>query len=393
MQAGGGEEPTRVRYGSRKAARKARRAVRRGETPPDPYAMPTPKPKRKARIKAKSSFIEPNKELRFGGIKKYQGAGPVIEKKDPMTGRDVASGDVAVTGGTGRAVPSNPVTGMSPRQRAQNTPQGSSQKTKQGESVYTESTMDRIGRATVPPGSKKGDGKSTTSKLLDKLGNTGGGGKSTKGGKATKVETDTKPKTETKKTSGSSSFGKAFAAARKEGKFTFKWNGKTYGTRRSGETIEQHRRAMKKAGGDTPAKSKTTTTETKPTPSSTPKTETKSETKTETTTPKAETKTETPTTPPDRRTSRKEGKQQRKDLKGQIKEARKQKRARGVVKRQGKKIGRLQEKLQKIQSRRSGGGMMKYKPGGFPDLTGDGKVTRADILKGRGVIKKNGGKR
>jgi len=26
-----------------------------------------------------------------------------------------------------------------------------------------------------------------------------------------------------------------------------------------------------------------------------------------------------------------------------------------------------------------------YKKGGFPDLTGDGKVTKADILKGRGV--------
>ena len=25
------------------------------------------------------------------------------------------------------------------------------------------------------------------------------------------------------------------------------------------------------------------------------------------------------------------------------------------------------------------------KKGGFPDLTGDGKVTRADVLKGRGV--------
>jgi hypothetical protein len=33
----------------------------------------------------------------------------------------------------------------------------------------------------------------------------------------------------------------------------------------------------------------------------------------------------------------------------------------------------------------------KMKKGGFPDLTGDGKVTRADILKGRGVIKKKGG--
>jgi len=36
----------------------------------------------------------------------------------------------------------------------------------------------------------------------------------------------------------------------------------------------------------------------------------------------------------------------------------------------------------------------KYKAGGkFPDLTGDGKVTYADILKGRGVKKKaKGGK-
>jgi hypothetical protein len=32
------------------------------------------------------------------------------------------------------------------------------------------------------------------------------------------------------------------------------------------------------------------------------------------------------------------------------------------------------------------GGKTKYKKGGkFPDLTGDGKVTKADILKGRGV--------
>ena len=35
----------------------------------------------------------------------------------------------------------------------------------------------------------------------------------------------------------------------------------------------------------------------------------------------------------------------------------------------------------------------KMKKGGkvFPDLTGDGKVTFKDVLKGRGVIKKKGG--
>jgi hypothetical protein len=30
------------------------------------------------------------------------------------------------------------------------------------------------------------------------------------------------------------------------------------------------------------------------------------------------------------------------------------------------------------------------KGGSFPDLTGDGKLTQADVLKGRGVFKKGG---
>ena len=36
------------------------------------------------------------------------------------------------------------------------------------------------------------------------------------------------------------------------------------------------------------------------------------------------------------------------------------------------------------------GGVIKMKDGGFPDLTGDGKVTQADILKGKGVFKRGG---
>ena len=32
----------------------------------------------------------------------------------------------------------------------------------------------------------------------------------------------------------------------------------------------------------------------------------------------------------------------------------------------------------------------KKNKGGFPDLTGDGEVTQADILKGRGVFRKGG---
>ena len=52
----------------------------------------------------------------------------------------------------------------------------------------------------------------------------------------------------------------------------------------------------------------------------------------------------------------------------------------------GKKKG---GKIKKMKA----GGMAKkgYKKGGkMPDLTGDGKVTQADVLKGRGVFKKGG---
>ena len=43
-----------------------------------------------------------------------------------------------------------------------------------------------------------------------------------------------------------------------------------------------------------------------------------------------------------------------------------------------------------IQKRGSGIARAGFKDGSFPDLTGDGKVTRADVLKGRGVFKKGG---
>jgi hypothetical protein len=36
-------------------------------------------------------------------------------------------------------------------------------------------------------------------------------------------------------------------------------------------------------------------------------------------------------------------------------------------------------------------GGMANKKGKFPDLTGDGKVTQADVLKGRGVKRMRGG--
>ena len=44
-----------------------------------------------------------------------------------------------------------------------------------------------------------------------------------------------------------------------------------------------------------------------------------------------------------------------------------------------------------ISGNAKGGSISKLKAGGFPDLSGDGKVTQKDILMGRGVVKKQRG--
>lgn len=53
-----------------------------------------------------------------------------------------------------------------------------------------------------------------------------------------------------------SAFNKAFAEARRRGKMTFSMNGKTYGTRKKGETKEQHKAAMEGKRPQTIAKKK-----------------------------------------------------------------------------------------------------------------------------------------
>ena len=50
--------------------------------------------------------------------------------------------------------------------------------------------------------------------------------------------------------------------------------------------------------------------------------------------------------------------------------------------------GMMRSKMASKGGARGGRKAMGMKAGGFPDLTGDGKVTQADILKGRGVTKK-----
>ena len=44
-----------------------------------------------------------------------------------------------------------------------------------------------------------------------------------------------------------------------------------------------------------------------------------------------------------------------------------------------------------LKNRARGGSISKLKKGGFPDMSGDGKVTKKDVLIGRGVINKQRG--
>ena len=64
----------------------------------------------------------------------------------------------------------------------------------------------------------------------------------------------------------------------------------------------------------------------------------------------------------------------------------KAKKAKKPVKKMGG--GMMRSKMASKGGARGGRKAMGMKAGGFPDLTGDGKVTQADILKGRGVTKK-----
>ena len=61
----------------------------------------------------------------------------------------------------------------------------------------------------------------------------------------------------------------------------------------------------------------------------------------------------------------------------------------GVSREEARK--RLDAKEDMEEGMRRGGKVKKMRGGGMPDLTGDGKVTRADVLKGRGVFKHGGG--
>jgi hypothetical protein len=114
--------------------------------------------------------------------------------------------------------------------------------------------------------------------------------------------------------------------------------------------------------------------------------------------------------PKDRRVKFQSGKEKREARRASNKAGRmadrmerKEGRIRKALGRSAKRIQKLSE-MKKKANMGAGGGygkMMSYTAGGkkknakgsFPDLTGDGKVTRADVLKGRGVFKSGGKKK
>ena len=60
------------------------------------------------------------------------------------------------------------------------------------------------------------------------------------------------------------------------------------------------------------------------------------------------------------------------------------------MKKGGSAKGKKQQAAVAIAMKAAGKKPKMKKGGSFPDLTGDGKVTKADVLKGRGVFKKGG---
>jgi len=80
-----------------------------------------------------------------------------------------------------------------------------------------------------------------------------------------------------------------------------------------------------------------------------------------------------------------------KGLQGMLDEkASNRRKADSLVKTVEKRVG-VPRELNMYDNKKHGGRVKKAKSGGsFPDLNKDGKITKADILKGRGVIAKKG---
>lgn len=144
----------------------------------------------------KGSFIEPNKELKFGGVKKYKQGG--IEDRDRGYGSSLKKDDYA-----GRVT--RPAVSKTMPKKSGKVPTDTAEKMRSNQQSIgknTETSMSRTTKAVDAAREKWGEG-----------------------------------------------FSSAFAAARKAGKGTFTFKGRTFGTRKKGESQEEYNAAMKRASG------------------------------------------------------------------------------------------------------------------------------------------------
>lgn len=147
----------------------------------------------------KGSFIEPNKELKFGGVKKYKQGG--IEDRDAGYGSSLKKDEYA-----GRTTRPKHANLMIPTKRP-HAPVGKWATWDRDDDIKetglnTESSRSRVQEAVNTKNKQWGEG-----------------------------------------------FSEAFAAARKAGKGTFTFKGRTFGTRKKGESQEEYNAAMKRASG------------------------------------------------------------------------------------------------------------------------------------------------
>ena len=97
----------------------------------------------------------------------------------------------------------------------------------------------------------------------------------------------------------------------------------------------------------------------------------------------------------DQREFLKQAEAQRRAEEAAAAERRRKAAARGAASSDAKLEQAVKDKEQTMKDKQSKDAYERVKPqpfrkGGMPDLTGDGKVTRADVLKGRGVFKRGG---
>ena len=192
----------------------------------------------KGPMKMKSgSFLESNKELKFGGVKKYVRGGNPESKNQDLLSYLTAREKLTISDPTEKIR-----IATERRNKAQNNREESSGNNTNASKANTTSGYPNVGRPAVQGGNYRRNMPSASTRPPTQLDS-----------KAPKRsgelgETEGQKRITTEKKAAKKEFKSAFAEARRRGKTTFTLNGKTYSTRQKGESSEQHSSAMKSSG-------------------------------------------------------------------------------------------------------------------------------------------------